>query len=131
VFHQLFPILTTRDMGRALTFYRDLLGWTPTYQFPPEGDPVYVGLELGDSSLGIGLEENGAGGTGPAAAEQRPANQRIALCVYADDCDAAIERLRSNGVPVLVEPTDQPWGERMARVADPDGNEVIVLSAED
>jgi lactoylglutathione lyase len=31
-------------------------------------------------------------------------------------------------VPIDDEPTDQPWGERMARVRDPDGNEVIVGS---
>jgi uncharacterized glyoxalase superfamily protein PhnB len=24
------------------------------------------------------------------------------------------------------EPADQPWGERVARVLDPDGNEVII-----
>jgi lactoylglutathione lyase len=27
---------------------------------------------------------------------------------------------------VTEEPADQPWGERVARVLDPDGNEVIV-----
>jgi lactoylglutathione lyase len=27
---------------------------------------------------------------------------------------------------VTEEPADQPWGERIARVLDPDGNEVIV-----
>ena len=27
---------------------------------------------------------------------------------------------------VLEEPADQPWGERVARVSDPDGNTVIV-----
>jgi lactoylglutathione lyase len=48
--------------------------------------------------------------------------------VYADDCDAAVEHLRGHGVRVLAEPADQPWGERMAEVADPDGNRVIVAS---
>jgi lactoylglutathione lyase len=27
---------------------------------------------------------------------------------------------------VLEEPADQPWGERIARVPDPDGNMVII-----
>jgi lactoylglutathione lyase len=27
---------------------------------------------------------------------------------------------------VTEEPAEQPWGERVARVLDPDGNEVIV-----
>jgi hypothetical protein len=36
------------------------------------------------------------------------------MWIYADDCDAAIERLREAGVAVVDEPADQPWGERMA-----------------
>ena len=54
--------------------------------------------------------------------------QRCALWVYAEDCDAAVDRLRSGGARVTEEPADQPWGERMARVLDPDGNEIIVGS---
>jgi len=40
----------------------------------------------------------------------------------------SVEHLRTHGVRVLAEPADQPWGERMAEVADPDGNRVIVAS---
>jgi lactoylglutathione lyase len=36
---ELFPILTTGGLPRALGFYRDLLGFQVTYQFPPEGEP--------------------------------------------------------------------------------------------
>jgi lactoylglutathione lyase len=118
MFTQLFPILTTRDIGRALAFYRDLIGGTVTYQFPgPDGEPDYVGLELGTSHLGIGRDP---------AAEVPPGRRAISLWVYAEDCDAAIARLRSAGVVILEEPVDQPWGERVARVQDPDGNEVII-----
>jgi len=44
----------------------------------------------------------------------------------ADDCDAAVERLRGGGATIVEEPVDQPWGERVARVLDPDGNLVLV-----
>ena len=50
----------------------------------------------------------------------------MSLWVYADDCDAAVDRLRKAGVRVTAEPVDQPWGERVARVLDPDGNEIII-----
>jgi uncharacterized glyoxalase superfamily protein PhnB len=46
--------------------------------------------------------------------------------LYVDDCDATVERLRAVGVAIVEEPADQPWGERIARVLDPDGNAVIV-----
>jgi lactoylglutathione lyase len=112
-----FPILTTPDIQRALGFYRDLLGGTVTYQFPPEGDPGYVAIDLGKSHLGLGYD---------AATETGTEEQRFALWVYTDDCDATIEHLRTAGVEVTEEPADQPWGERIARVLDPDGNRVIV-----
>ena len=58
--------------------------------------------------------------------EVPPERRVVSLWVYADDCDAAVERLRQAGVTITQEPTDQPSGERVARVRDPDGNEVIV-----
>src|SRR6266542_38985 len=117
MFQEIFPILSTTDLPRALRFYRDLLGCAQTYRFPPDGEAAYVGLRLGGRDLGISAESTAA-----------PSTARFALCVYADDCDAAVQRLRAEGVKVLAEPVDQPWGERMAEVADPDGNRVIVLS---
>jgi predicted enzyme related to lactoylglutathione lyase len=36
------------------------------------------------------------------------------------------ERAKRFGTTITEEPADQPWVERVARVRDPDGNEVIV-----
>jgi lactoylglutathione lyase len=117
VIDQLFPIINAVDVGRSLAFWRDLLGGTVAFEWPgPDGQPVYVGLDVGSSHLGIG------GPSTPTGEGPRP----IALWVYTDDCDATIERLRTAGVTITEEPADQPWGERVARVLDPDGNEVIV-----
>ena len=119
---ELFPILSTHDLQRALSFYRDLLGGTVTFEFPgPDGQPAYVGVDIGGSHIGIGWDPNVDGDT-------TGGRRSLALWVYTDDCDAAIHRLRGAGVPIAEEPTDQPWGERVARVRDPDGNEVIVGS---
>jgi uncharacterized glyoxalase superfamily protein PhnB len=120
MFKNLFPILVTADIRAALGFYRDLLGAKVTYEFPgPDGVPGYVGLELGGSHLGIGRDPE---------APSEP-SERFSIWVYADDCDAAVDRLRAAGAPVVAEPEDQPWGERVARVLDPDGNLVIVGQA--
>jgi lactoylglutathione lyase len=118
MFDELFPILATPDLARSLAFYRDLLGGEVTYQFPPDGEPGYVSLQIGRSSLGIGRQEEPG----------ERANYRITLWAYADDCDVALDKLRAGGVRVVQEPVDQPWGERMATVLDPDGNQVIVAS---
>jgi lactoylglutathione lyase len=117
MFTSTFPIVSTTDLTRALGFYRDLLDGKVVYQFPPTDDPGYVGLDIGSSHLGLGL--NPAAPTGPS---------RISLWLYTDDCDAAVARLRAAGVTIVEEPTDQPWGERIARVLDPDGNELVIGS---
>lgn len=120
MFTEMFPIITTPDLDRALWFYRDLLGATVSYTFAgPDGAPAYVGLDLGSTHLGVGRDPE---------TERDDGGQRISLWVYADDCDAAVADLREAGVTILEEPADQPWGERVARVADPDGNLVIIGS---
>jgi uncharacterized glyoxalase superfamily protein PhnB len=120
MFTTIFPIITTRDLGAALGFYRDLLGAMVSYEFTgPDGEPGYVGLELGSAHLGIGRDP----------AHSSDPSPRFSLWVYTEDCDAAVERLRAAGVTVVEEPADQPWGERVARVLDPDGNLVLVGQA--
>lgn len=120
MFTEAFPILSTRDLPRLLEFYQGLLGFAETYRFPADGTPQYVGLELGSPAYQLGIGEDADTPTGPA--------QRFDLCVYTDDCDAAVEHLRAHGVTVTEEPADMPWGERAARVEDPDGNRLLVLS---
>jgi lactoylglutathione lyase len=117
---QLFPIIATTDLPRALGFYRDLLGGTVVFEFPgPDGKPAYVGIDLGESHLGIGQDPTAPGPDAPKS---------ISLWIYTDDCDAAIEALRAGGVTITAEPADQPWGERLGRVRDFDGNEVILAT---
>jgi lactoylglutathione lyase len=118
VFTEAFPIVTVPSIEAALEFYVGLLGFRPTYAFPPEGEPAFVVVRLGASELGLGLD--------PLAA---PADT-MEMCVYADDCDRAVTMLRSAGVLVIDEPRDQAWGERMARVLDPAGNRVMIVSRE-
>lgn len=115
---ELFPILATTDLARSLAFYRDLLGGVVTYEFAgPDGSPAYVSLGFGSSQLGIGADPAAARGPGP-----------VSLWIYTADCDALIARLREAGIAILEEPADQPWGERVAKVADPDGVVVHVAS---
>jgi uncharacterized glyoxalase superfamily protein PhnB len=117
MFNELFPILSTADLDRSLAFYQGLLGAEIEYRFPPDGPAGYVSLRIGSSKLGLGLDPTASAG---------PTGQRCSLWMYADDCDAAVARLSAAGTTVLVPPEDQPWGERVARVLDPDGNVVII-----
>ena len=115
---ELFPIIASADLRRSLGFYRDLLGGTVGFEYPgPDGEPVYAGVDIGRSHLGIGHDPDAATGA-----------TTVSLWIYVDDCDATVERLRAAGVPILEEPVDQPWGERVALVEDPDGIRVRVAA---
>ena len=122
---RMFPMLSAADVQASLGFYAGLLGGTESYRFP-EDDPVFVTLRLGESEIGIG----GVTDAPLHGRPQRPAaGHRVELCVYVDDVDDAVGAARAAGVEVVTEPADQPWGERVAYVADPDGN-LVLLTAE-
>jgi catechol 2,3-dioxygenase-like lactoylglutathione lyase family enzyme len=108
-----FPIISVPDLPATMRFY-ERLGFVEAYRFPPEGQPEFVAMERGPSSIGIG-----AGGD-----EQ----DRFSYWVYVDDVDATLAALRASGAPVVAEPEDQPWSERTAHVRDPAGNLVILGS---
>ena len=96
-----FPIISTPDLARALVFYANLLGGTVVYRFPDEGEPQYVGLDLGSSHIGIGVDPELGADTAP---------QRFSLWVYVDNCDAVVDTLRTAAVPILEEPVDSAMG---------------------
>ena len=126
-FRDPFPIILSDDLARLTAFYRDLLGFTESYRFPDEqdGEPEFVVLNLGAAQFAFGK----AGDTGLHGIPRGSDNgRRIEVCVYTDDVDQAVEDLRGAGVPVLFEPTDQPWDERAAYVADPDGNPILIVA---
>jgi lactoylglutathione lyase len=119
-YYETFPIIYTADLAEAMGFYRGLLGFEETFRYPAEGEPEYVAFQ------GIGLAATTEGQVGLHGWPVAPHSGGFELCVYTDDVDAAVEELRAHGVLILTEPADQPWGERMAYVADPDDHPVML-----
>jgi lactoylglutathione lyase len=119
-----FPIVYVPDVERSARFYAGQLGFQEILRMPPEGDAGYIGLALDDSRMAI---------VNTSWPEERIGVRvgslpRFELWVYVDDVDAMVAQLRGGDVPVLMDPEDMPWGERMAYVADPDGNPVALAS---
>jgi lactoylglutathione lyase len=108
-FRDAFPIFHTPDLEREVAFYVERFGFEERYRISG-----FVTLVLGPFSLGFA----------ESASVDPPG--RAALWLYTDDVDTEIEALRAAGVEVVREPADQEWGERMAAVLDPDGNEVFL-----
>ncbi len=119
-----FPIVYTADLSRSLAFYRDTLGFVETFRFPTDGQAQFVSLELSDKT-GIALSGPGESLHGRPI---EPGAGGFELCVYVDDVDQAVAEVAQRGHEVLRGPADQPWGERMAYVADPDGNPIMICA---
>ena len=109
-----FPILSVDEMLATQSLYQQL-GFRQAYRFPPEGDPEFVTMNRGGSTIGIGRRRT-------------PSEEAFGYWVYVDDVDRALAALRESGAPTVAEPEDQPWGERVARTRDPAGN-LIFLGA--
>lgn len=103
-------ILRPRDPRRSLEFYRDVLGLAIYREFP--GGTVFF---LGQGFLEVsGQGEHGAG-------------PDQALWLQVRDVHAEFERLRAQGVTVLSEPAQQPWGLHEAWITDPDGVRIALV----
>jgi uncharacterized glyoxalase superfamily protein PhnB len=61
---------------------------------------------------------------GLAQVDELEPSGRASLWLYCDELDAEVDALREAGVEVVRGPQDTEWGERMATICDPDGNEI-------
>lgn len=118
-----FPVVYAKDVERAAQFW-ELLGFRRHFQLPADSDPGYVGLrsdastaELAVTNIQWSIDRYGLSmGDGP----------RFEMYVYVDKLDATVIQLADADVPILREPEDMPWGERIATVADTEGNPVAL-----
>jgi lactoylglutathione lyase len=117
-----FPVAYASDVEAAARFW-ELLGFRRHVQLPPDGDPGYIGLtrdgagELAVTHAQWAADRYGLSpGTGP----------RFEMYVYVEDLDATLSRVVESDVAVLREAEDMPWGERIATIADPEGNPIAL-----
>lgn len=118
-----FPVVYASDVEREAQFW-ELLGFRRHFQLPAEGEPGYVGLrsdasvaELAVTSVEWAMDRYGLSmGDGP----------RFEMYIYVADLDGMVRQLADAKVPILRAPEDMPWGERIATVADPEGNPVAL-----
>ena len=104
------------DVGAAIEFYRDVLG----FELDMNPAPGFAGLSLGD--LQLFLNAPGAGSAGKAGGNPEPGGwNRFQLEV--DDLDSFIDDLRKRGASFRGEVAEGKGG-RQILVEDPSGNVV-------
>lgn len=114
-YRTLTPYIVAQDADSVVGFVKTTFGAEEMHRaVGGSGGGLHCEVKLGDSMMMIG-------GGGPGLAwkgELHPG----AFHVYVRDCDAVYERALQAGAHSLLVPTDQPYGERSARVQDAAGN---------
>ncbi|WP_328393687.1 VOC family protein [Streptomyces sp. NBC_00390] len=114
--------LYTTDVNKLLNFYRDALGFEVLFRLPETGAAVFGTVRLGpDYYITMTTYDNVKQATGIANIGRSRMHQSEVV-VLTPDVDALFARAKRAGARVLMAPKDQPWGERSAYVADPEGN---------
>lgn len=100
-------IIFCADVERSVRFYRDALG----LEERDNGGDTEVVVPVADGgSFGLLLH--------PGTPEKTTSLGTFRVA----DVDTMIEKLRAAGYRISAEPTDEPWGVRLAGVLDPDGH---------
>jgi lactoylglutathione lyase len=117
--------LFTHDIGAALEFYAERLGFVESFRTPTEGVPEHVELRLDGVTVGLSTAEAAKRVHGIDAL---PGSPGFELVLWTDDVDTAYDALVAAGVPGITAPHDTGNSNRNALVRDPDGNLVELVT---
>jgi PhnB protein len=111
-YHTVTPYLVVRDVPRLIDFVAQAFGATELKRAArPDGSIMHAEVAIGDSKVMMG--------------EPMPPAPPMPGCLhlYVVDTDALYHLALQAGATSLREPTDQFYGDRMAGVQDPAGNQ--------
>jgi catechol 2,3-dioxygenase-like lactoylglutathione lyase family enzyme len=106
--------LVTKDVPALAQFYQEITGIAPI------GSEDYVELRTHGSALAISSKRSVD--LFNAGAAELAANRSVIVEFQVDDVDKERAHLRGIVREFVLEPVDQPWGNRSMLFRDPDGN---------
>jgi len=115
-------MLYSADVGRAVNFYRDALGFRMIEESQHEGRPVYARLRSQGSDTTIGVHQMEPGQTMPQSRSMR-------LYFEVKDLEAFCKKLEESGIHLDQPPKLEPWGWEHAYLRDPDGHHLSLYWA--
>jgi uncharacterized glyoxalase superfamily protein PhnB len=113
--------LVTKDLDSLVSFYTMLTGAAAARLAPDfaeirlEGAIVAISTERAVQQFIVG-------------AASAAANRSAILEFQVDDVDAVRARLSDATINYVMQPTDQPWGNRSMLLRDPDGNLINIFA---
>lgn len=109
-YHNVTPVLNLADASAFIGFTKKAFGAKlRTSALGPDGKLIHAEVEVGDSVVMVSDAVRDPVRTG-------------GLFLYTDNVDKAFNKAVKAGAKALMEPQDMFWGDRMARIEDPQGN---------
>jgi len=111
-------MLCVRDLDRSVAFYRDVLGFQVTQEWP-----WIAAVELAGHRLYLFTESEPTEDKPDAwlVPQEEPARGSVIVVLRVDDCDASFDLVRRRGGNFLTPPKEPPWGGKRCFLRDPDG----------
>ena len=110
-FHTVTPYLIVQEAARLIDFVKEAFGASEHFRGTGSAGGIHAEVQIGDSMVMIG-------GDGAWSGEPSPAT----LYLYLDDVDAIYKRALQAGATSIMEPANQPYGDRLGGVKDAFGN---------
>jgi uncharacterized glyoxalase superfamily protein PhnB len=117
----------SRDVAKALAFYRDVLGFELQSSWPSEGDPKWCSLHLEGQTIMLGGSMEGYEGPDKAFQDEnhkafmKAAGGGLVVYVRVDDIDAYYSEVVERGAKPACEPKNEFYGLRNFMLQDLDG----------
>jgi PhnB protein len=118
-YHNITPYLVIKGAAAAIDFYKKAFGAVEVMRMPqPDGRVGHAELKFGDSMVMLADEFPEMSVVGPKTL----GNTSVALLLYVDDVDKAVERAVSLGATIKKPVADQFYGDRSGTLEDPFGH---------
>ncbi len=110
-FHTVTPYLIVQEAAKLIDYVKQAFGAIELHRSTGSAGGIHAEVKIGDSMVMIG-------GDGAWSGEPSPAT----LYLYLEDVDAVYRRALQAGATSIMEPADQPYGDRSGGVKDAFGN---------
>ncbi|HEU0002221.1 MAG TPA: VOC family protein [Ktedonobacteraceae bacterium] len=110
-FHTVTPYLIVQEAASLIDFVKQAFGATEQFRGTGSAGGIHAELKIGDSMVMIG--GGGAWNGEPSLAT---------LYLYVEDVDTVYKRALQAGASSIMEPANQPYGDRLGGVKDAFGN---------
>jgi uncharacterized glyoxalase superfamily protein PhnB len=108
-------VVLSKDVRSASTFYTThfgfdalvVLDWFASHQHPDLNDLFFDLVQEDHPAAGDALRSAHTGG--------------VLLAFLVEDCDQEFNRVQRAGLPIVMAPQNEPWGQRRCQIQAPDG----------